>query len=354
MNGREASGPSIVIFAGGSGAPRAGKLDALTPVFFRPMMRFVLETASAIPHRSLAVIAGSEEGGLREECRDFPRAMISLQEPPLDGPGAARAVESVVDGRDGDVLALYADRVLLTPASLLGLLSAHAESGAACTAATAAGTGAAYCFRLPELLGTPPRGAGRGCPLEDAAAALAAAGRGTADYALEDPDEALAVGDHHALWKAETILRARLHRGLMLRGVALRDPASSRIDPRCRIEPGVVIEGGTTLMNSAFEAGVVVESGCRIIDSEIAAGTRVRQGTTIEKSRVGKRCVLGPYANLRPGTRLGDEVRIGNFVETKNAAIGTGTKVSHLSYVGDASVGRNVNIGCGFITCNFD
>jgi bifunctional UDP-N-acetylglucosamine pyrophosphorylase/glucosamine-1-phosphate N-acetyltransferase len=140
----------------------------------------------------------------------------------------------------------------------------------------------------------------------------------------------------------------------MRKGVVLREPDSTRIDPRSRIDRDVVLEGGVTVMNSTLESGVYVESGCRIVDSEVAAGSLIKQGTRVEKSRVGKDCIVGPYAHLRPDTHLADDVRIGNFVEIKNSIIGAGTKVSHLSYIGDAAVGRNVNVGCGFITCNYD
>lgn len=338
--------PHVVILAAGAGAPRSRELGALTPVFYRPMIRLVLDAAAAIPHRSLVAIAGSDEDRVRQELRGESELRYARRE--------ASGAAGFLAGLDGDVLVLDAGRVLMTPASLLGLLACHAKSGAACTVAAAAGERGAYCFRLADLLGVLRRREPADFLPDDAAAALEAGGLRTAEYALDDPLEALRVDDLHALWRAETVLRGRLHRALMLRGVALRDPSTTQLDPACRIAAGVVIEGGVTVLNSALDSGVCVESGCRIMDSEIGAGTRVQQGTRIEKSRVGGRCVLGPYANLRPGTRLDDGVRIGNFVETKNASIGSGTKVSHLSYVGDAVIGRDVNVGCGFITCNYD
>jgi bifunctional UDP-N-acetylglucosamine pyrophosphorylase/glucosamine-1-phosphate N-acetyltransferase len=140
----------------------------------------------------------------------------------------------------------------------------------------------------------------------------------------------------------------------MLKGVALQDPRTTLIDPRCRIDRDVRIEAGCTLINSALEAGAVAESYCRIVDSEIGPGSLIRQGTCVEAARVGRDCRVGPYAHLRAGTRLDDSVWIGNFVEIKNATLGAGTRAAHLSFIGDAQIGRNVNIGCGFITCNSD
>ena len=352
-----ASAPHIVILAAGADAKSPTRpLDVLTPVFYRPMIRYVLDAAMAVPHRSIRVVAGADERKMREQCRDCPELRYDVQETPLATMDAFRAIAASLNGEDGDVLILCADRVLLNPAGLNGMLAAHAASGAGFTSAS--GAGGAYCFRLAELSDALVRlAAGTAqeeLPIEHAVPSLAAAGGKAAEYAFADPLEGQGIADLYQLWRVETILRDRHHRALMLGGVALRDPASTALDPRCRIGRDVVIEGGATVLNSVLAEGVYIESGCRVVDSEVAAGSRLKQGSCVEKSRVGRGCVVGPYAHLRPGTQLDDDVRIGNFVELKNASIGTGTKVSHLSYIGDAAVGRNVNVGCGFITCNYD
>jgi bifunctional UDP-N-acetylglucosamine pyrophosphorylase/glucosamine-1-phosphate N-acetyltransferase len=140
----------------------------------------------------------------------------------------------------------------------------------------------------------------------------------------------------------------------MLNGVYLQDPKTTVIDARSAIFRDARIEGGTTIVNSVLDAGVKVESGCRIVDSQIGEGSVIKQGSYIEDALAGKDCAVGPYARLRPGTTLGDHVRIGNFVEIKTSTIGRASKVSHLSYIGDCEMGQNVNVGCGFITCNYD
>jgi bifunctional UDP-N-acetylglucosamine pyrophosphorylase / glucosamine-1-phosphate N-acetyltransferase len=142
---------------------------------------------------------------------------------------------------------------------------------------------------------------------------------------------------------------------LMVAGVTLLDPA--RIDIRGNLTVGrdVVID-----VNCVFDGdveladGVVVEPNCVIINSKIGAGTHVKAYTHIEDSILAAGCDIGPYARLRPGTNLADGVKIGNFVETKKAVIAKGSKVNHLSYIGDAIVGSNVNVGAGTITCNYD
>ena len=142
---------------------------------------------------------------------------------------------------------------------------------------------------------------------------------------------------------------------LMVAGVTLLDPA--RIDIRGSLAAGrdVVID-----VNCVFEGdvvlgdGVVIEPNCIIINSKIGKGTHIKAYSHIEDSTVAAECDIGPYARLRPGTQLADGVKIGNFVETKKAIIASGSKVNHLSYIGDATIGSGVNIGAGTITCNYD
>ncbi len=142
---------------------------------------------------------------------------------------------------------------------------------------------------------------------------------------------------------------------LMVAGVTLLDP--SRIDIRGNVTAGrdVVID-----VNCVFEGdieladGVVIEPNCIIINSKIGAGSHIKAYTHIEDSVLAADCDIGPYARLRPGTDLADGVKIGNFVETKKAVIAKGSKVNHLSYIGDAVIGSGVNVGAGTITCNYD
>lgn len=142
---------------------------------------------------------------------------------------------------------------------------------------------------------------------------------------------------------------------LMVAGVTLLDPA--RIDIRGNLTVGrdVVID-----VNCVFEGdvtlgdGVVIEANSIIINSTIGNGSHIKAFSHIEESTLASDCDIGPYARLRPGTQLADEVKIGNFVETKKAVIAKSSKVNHLSYIGDANIGRDVNVGAGTITCNYD
>lgn len=153
----------------------------------------------------------------------------------------------------------------------------------------------------------------------------------------------------------ERFYQQRLATQLMEAGVTLLDP--QRFDCRGQLSTGqdVVID-----VNCVFEGevslgdGVVIEPNCIIKNSTIGAGTHIKAFSHIEDAVIGNHADIGPYARLRPGTQLADQVKIGNFVETKKAVIGIGSKVNHLSYVGDALVGAGVNIGAGTITCNYD
>lgn len=349
--------PHIVILAAGAG--KRMKLEhpkALYPVFFRPMIHYALDAAMALPHRSVSLVVGRGEREFREQCRGYHELRIVRQGAPSGTADALLAAESALT-EDGDVLIICGDAVLLSAPTLQELLAKHAETGAGGTVGKPERDGepVACCFRVRDLFSVLKRGGTRGSgefTLADAASALAAGGAATVEYRFADPVETLDINDFHGLWRVETVLQERFNRELMLGGVALQDPRTTLIDPRCRIDRDVRIEGGCTVINSVLESGVRLENFCRIVDSEIGPGSRLLQGTCAEKARVGRGCRVGPYARLRPGAQLQDDVWIGNFVEIENASLGSGTRAAHQCYIADAQVGRNVSIGCGFITCN--
>lgn len=167
--------------------------------------------------------------------------------------------------------------------------------------------------------------------------------------------ELLGINDRVQLAALERIYQTQLTTKLMQEGVSFQDPA--RFDCRGEltaaedvfIDVNVIIEGKVEL-----ERDVRVGPGCVLKDCKIAEGTVIRPYTVIDGAEVGQQCLLGPFARIRPGTELKNEVSIGNFVEIKKSTIGENTKISHLSYMGDSVVGKNVNVGAGTITCNYD
>ena len=167
--------------------------------------------------------------------------------------------------------------------------------------------------------------------------------------------ETLGVNSRSQLAELERVLQRNIAANLLDEGVALADPA--RLDVRgslsagkdCYIDVNCVFEGNVTLGD-----GVSIGPNCVLKNVRIAAGTRLEAFCHIDSAEIGERCSIGPYARIRPATSLGEDVHIGNFVEVKASQIAAGTKAGHLSYIGDSTVGRNVNVGAGTITCNYD
>ncbi len=215
-----------------------------------------------------------------------------------------------------------------------------------------------YCFKSSDLclaLGElAPNNAQGEYYLTDCIEILYKKGKKTGGIVLNDLTECQGVNNRVHLAQTSAELRARINRRVMMDGVTLIDPRSTYIDGGVQIGqdtviyPGVILEGRTVI-----GSGCTLYQGSRIKDSVVESGATVQNSVVLE-SRIGRRAQVGPYAYIRPGTAIGDNCRIGDFVETKNSVIGNRTKVSHLTYVGDADVGEDVNIGCGVVFVNYD
>ena len=215
-----------------------------------------------------------------------------------------------------------------------------------------------YCFSIPELLegldrleNNNPQGE---YYLTDVLGILKDQGKKIGVYTVYDSDEIMGVNTRIQQAEATKILNRRINYGHLENGVTLIDPDNTYIGPYVRIErdviiyPGNVLEGRTTIGE-----GTILYPNSRIVDSVIGKETQI-QSSVILESQIGNRTTVGPFAYLRPGSQIGNNVRIGDFVEIKNAKIGDETKISHLTYVGDGDVGRNVNLGCGVVFVNYD
>ncbi|MBR5347592.1 MAG: bifunctional UDP-N-acetylglucosamine diphosphorylase/glucosamine-1-phosphate N-acetyltransferase GlmU [Deltaproteobacteria bacterium] len=181
--------------------------------------------------------------------------------------------------------------------------------------------------------------------------------QGTVVRALElaDPDEALGVNNRAQLAEAARIMQGRINYAHQLAGVTLIDPVSTHIDASVRIGTDTVIHPGVHLWGKTkIGASCLIEPGSVIRDSRLAERVHVKAHSVIEESEIGTDSVIGPMAHLRPGNVLRGGNKIGNFVEIKKVDMGLHSKASHLTYLGDAEIGADVNIGCGTITCNYD
>lgn len=190
--------------------------------------------------------------------------------------------------------------------------------------------------------------------LTDAIAAIRARGGKVVATVFDDPDEFMGVNDRWQLGEASRIMRLRILRGHALNGVTIVDPTSTYIgfdvdiEPEVTIQPMTVIEGKTRIAARAN-----IGPNAWIKDSQIGQDCQVFM-SHVDQAVMDEQSRCGPFSNLRPGTRLGKRVKVGNFVELKNSDLGEKVAVSHLTYIGDASVGARTNIGAGTITCNYD
>ncbi|MEE4175098.1 MAG: bifunctional UDP-N-acetylglucosamine diphosphorylase/glucosamine-1-phosphate N-acetyltransferase GlmU [Xanthomonadales bacterium] len=387
----------IIILAAGEGTRMQSALPkVLHPVGGQPMLAHVLDRARELSPEAVHVVFNPERPEVREAIADgTPDGLLSPRWVPQaerlgTGHAVMQAMPEIPD--DADVLVLYGDIPLLDGATLAALREAHGSALSLLTMKPA--TPAGYGRIVRDLAG----GVAKIVEERDADEATRAIGEvntgivlagaaslrgwlerlGTdnsqGEYYLTDivalahedgvPIGSVTAEDATRLEGANdrvqlAALEARLRRleaeRLMWAGVTVRDP--QRLDVRGRVEAerdvtldiNVVLEGDVRLGE-----GVTIGPGCVIRDSELAAGTRVHAHSVLEGVLTLGPCDIGPFARVRPGTKLSAGTRIGNFVETKNAVLGENSKASHLSYLGDSVIGERVNIGAGTITCNYD
>ena len=390
----------VIVLAAGAGTRMRSRLPkALHRLAGRPLLAHVLDAAATQrPHKTVVVV-GEQAEQVRAGVVDAPAGAgeISwvLQAPRL---GTGHAVSTALPqlAADATALVLLGD-VPLVGADTLAACVERARSGVAIVSAdlgpgapapdglgarvlrdgervvgiveekdaTAAeraigevnsGMLAAPCELLRELLrAVTPNNAQGEYYLTDVVALAAARGVEVSAVHAERPEEILGVNDRAQLAHLERHHQRRQAQALMAAGVTVMDPA--RLDVRgtvragqdCVIDVGVVLEGEV-----ALGEGVVIGAGCVLRDVALGDGVEVLPMSCINGARVAAGCRIGPFARLRPGTDLGPNVHIGNFVETKKARLGAGAKANHLAYLGDATVGADCNIGAGTITCNYD
>ena len=382
---------NVVILAAGQGkrmhSDRPKVLHALAG---GPLVGHVVGTARALQPRRIVVVYG--HGGEQvKEVLQAPDLVFARQEPQL---GTGHALLQALPHLDPAVptVVLYGDVPLITVQTLQRLIRA-ADSGLAVLSAELddpRGYGRLIRDRhgyvdsiveerdanerqrairevntgfmvlptaeLASWLGQlSNRNAQGEYYLTDVVAVARRAGMPVAAVIVQDVRETLGINSKMQLAQVERIYQARYAEQLMEQGASLRDPA--RIDVRgaltcgrdVQIDVNCVFEGEVTL-----EQGVDIGPHCVLKDAHVGAYTRLEAYTHINGAHIGARCRIGPYARLRPGTELAEEVHIGNFVEVKASTIAAGSKANHLAYVGDSTVGRNVNVGAGTITCNYD
>jgi len=191
--------------------------------------------------------------------------------------------------------------------------------------------------------------------LTDIIAQAVKEGQTVVTYPLRDAEELQGVNDLFDLTLVNKTLNARRVRELILSGALVQDPGSLYLDPQVQVAPGARIGPQVQLYgNTTIASGAVIDGLSLLRDTTVEKNAHLKLGINAEKAVIGEDATVGPFANLREGTILGPKTRIGNFVETKKAVLGEGSKAPHLTYLGDCSVGQYTNIGAGTITCNYD
>jgi bifunctional UDP-N-acetylglucosamine pyrophosphorylase / glucosamine-1-phosphate N-acetyltransferase len=381
----------VIVLAAGEGKRMKSALPkVLMPLAGRPMLAHVLDTARTLRPQGLHVVYGHRGDRVRAAfANQGDVGWVHQAEQRGTGHAVRLALRDVPDGTR--VLVLYGDVPLLRPGTLAELVHADGalavlvadlpdpagfgrvlrdglgqvraivedrDANEAQRAVRTVNTGviAAESQRLRAWVERLSADNQQG-ELNLADIFAHAAGEGVPALAVvaADPVETFGANDAWQLSELARHLRDRETRRLMLDGVRVADPA--RFDPRGHIVHGrdveidvdVILEGGVTLGD-----GVRVGPFCRLRDVNLASGTEVLAHCDLEGVTTYGACRIGPFARLRPGTELAAGAHVGNFVETKKARIGEGSKANHLTYLGDARIGAHVNIGAGTITCNYD
>lgn len=382
-----------VVLAAGQGKRMKSKLyKVLHQVCGKPMVGHVVHALEQLETHRTVVVVGHGADSVKAYLGD--RAEYVMQEQQLGTGHAVLQAKELLADEDGITVLLYGDTPLVTSTSLQEMIQLHKDKGAAATVMTAImenpfGLGriirneqgrlseiveqkdctpeqreikeinsGMYCFDNRKLFQALSKVTNNNSQneyyLTDVISILVGENEIVEAYCTPDAMETLGVNDRVALSEAEQIMRARINRGHMLNGVTLIDAASTYIEADVQIGSDTVIYPGSVLKgNTVIGEDCVIGPQADITNSALGNGVQVVH-SVLNDAVVGHETTVGPFAYLRPGTKLGEHVKIGDFVEIKNATLADDVKVSHLSYIGDAVIGKNVNFGCGAITVNYD
>ncbi|MDQ3986217.1 MAG: bifunctional UDP-N-acetylglucosamine diphosphorylase/glucosamine-1-phosphate N-acetyltransferase GlmU [Actinomycetota bacterium] len=388
---------SVVLAAGGGTRMKSGFPKVLHPAAGRPLLVHVLAALDPLPIETRLVVVSTRRSDFEDVLASqgiLDTVQLVEQDPPRGTADAVHKAVEAMEGRYPTALVVQGDTPLIETGTLDALLHVHFESGAGATVLTArisdpTGYGrilrsspdgeverivedrdatysertvdeinaGVYVFDVRALEGVlkevRPDNAQSEYYLTDVIPLLRARNRSVVAYRTH-PQEVLGVNSRSQLARVAETLRRRACERWMEEGVTIVDPNTTYIDASVHIgrdatvHPFTFLEGSTTVGEGA-EIGPQV----RIVDSDIQTKATVAFAV-VRSSVVGPQASVGPFASLRPGTRLEREARVGSFVETKQSTLGEGSKANHLAYLGDAQIGRGVNVGAGTITCNWD
>ncbi|PRS29198.1 bifunctional UDP-N-acetylglucosamine diphosphorylase/glucosamine-1-phosphate N-acetyltransferase GlmU [Bacillus sp. RJGP41] len=382
-----------IILAAGQGTRMKSKLyKVLHPVCGKPMVQHVIDQVNQLQIEDIVTVIGHGAEKVQEQLGDSCK--YALQEQQLGTAHAVMQAESVLSARSGTTLVICGDTPLIKAETMKELIALHEQSQAKATVLTAyadnpAGYGrvlrgegglvekivehkdaseeeryvkeintGTYCFDNQALFSALNKVSNENVQgeyyLPDVIEILKEEGEVVTAFQSSEFEETLGVNDRVALSQAEQILRKRINEKHMRNGVTIIDPLTTFIEADVQIGQDTVINPGSFIKGkSIIGQDCLIGPNTEISNCEIGDGTEVLQ-SVVHESSIGSFVKIGPFAHVRPQSDIKDSVKIGNFVEIKKTVFGKGSKASHLSYIGDAEVGENVNIGCGSITVNYD
>ncbi|USK80506.1 bifunctional UDP-N-acetylglucosamine diphosphorylase/glucosamine-1-phosphate N-acetyltransferase GlmU [Peribacillus frigoritolerans] len=382
-----------IILAAGQGTRMKSKLyKVLHPVCGKPMVQHVIDQVNQLQIEDIVTVIGHGAEKVQEQLGDSCK--YALQEQQLGTAHAVMQAESVLSAKSGTTLVICGDTPLIKAETMKELIALHEQSQAKATILTAyadnpAGYGrvlrgegglvekivehkdaseeeryvkeintGTYCFDNQALFSALKKVSNENVQgeyyLPDVIEILKEEGEVVTAFQSSEFEETLGVNDRVALSQAEQILRKRINEKHMRNGVTIIDPLTTFIEADVQIGQDTVINPGSFIKGkSIIGQDCLIGPNTEISNCEIGDGTEVLQ-SVVHESSIGSFVKIGPFAHVRPQSDIKDSVKIGNFVEIKKTVFGKGSKASHLSYIGDAEVGENVNIGCGSITVNYD
>ncbi|GIN74317.1 bifunctional protein GlmU [Bacillus sp. J14TS2] len=382
-----------VILAAGLGTRMKSKFyKVLHPVCGKPMVEHIVDNIAKLQVSKTVTVVGHGAELVQTQLKE--RSEFVIQEQQLGTAHAVMQAKELLKDKEGTTLVICGDTPLISTGTLEALFAAHDQQQAKATILTAyaedpTGYGRVirnhtgqvekivehkdaneeernvkeintgmFCFdnhalfaALEEVSNDNSQGE---YYLTDVIEILKAKNEVVSAFQTNDFNETMGINDRLALSRAEKIMRTRINEKHMANGVTIVDPANTYIDTDVEIGMDTIVHPGTVMKGKT-----VIGDDCQIgPNSElenaiVGSNTNIRQ-SVVHDSSIGSHVNIGPYAHIRPQSTIHDEVKIGNFVELKKVDFGKGSKASHLSYIGDAEVGSNVNLGCGSITVNYD
>jgi len=383
---------SVVLAAGEGKRMKSKNSKVVHKIYGKPLIGWVVDAAENCGITDNILVVGHRQDQVRECMGD--KVSYVVQQEQLGTGHAMMQAQQYLEGKEGFVVVLYGDTPLITGKTISDTIAYHKRNGCSATVITAdfddpSGYGrivrneagdvlrivedkdtsveekkineinsGIYCFTikdivaaLKELKNDNKQGE---YYLTDTLEIIAAKGLKVGAIKISETDEIMGINDRVQLSQAAQIIRKRIMEKHMRSGVTITDPGSTYIYDDVEIGmdtvvlPGTIIESGSRIGEDS-----IIGPNSRIVNSKIGNSTEINNSVILD-SKVGDDTHVGPFAYLRPGSDIGNNVKIGDFVEVKKSVIGDDTKVSHLTYIGDAEIGKNVNLGCGVVVVNYD